>query len=91
MVAQQKEDLQDIFYDINDLISLTVFSSEKFETSMDKAEDERTKTIEKVNELDGDLITEYAVSEQAETYVFALYAQLLEATKQGGSISPLVF
>ena len=61
MVSQQKEDLQDIFDDINDLISLTVFSSEKFETSMDKAEDERTKTIEKVNELDGDLTTEYAV------------------------------
>ena len=91
MVAEQKEDLQDIFDDINDLISLTVFSSEKFETSMDKAEDERTKTIEKVNELDGDLITEYAVSEQAETYVFALYAQLLEATKQGENISPLYF
>ncbi len=47
MVSQQKEDLQDIFNDINDLISLTVFSSEKFETSMDKAEDERTKTNRK--------------------------------------------
>ena len=91
MVSQQKEELQTIFDDISDLISLSVFSSEQFETYMDKAEDERTKTIEKVNELDEDLTTEYAVSEQAETYIFALYAQLLEATKQGENISPLYF
>ena len=91
MVSQQKEDLQDTFDDISDLISLSVFSSEQFETYMDKAEDERTQTIEKVNELDGDLTTEYAVSEEAETYVFALYTQLIEATKQGEHISPLYF
>ena len=65
MVSQQKEELQNIFDDISDLISLSVFSSEQFETYMDKAEDERTQTIEKVNELDGDLTTEYAVSEEA--------------------------
>ncbi len=43
MVSQQKEDLQTIFDDISDLISLNVFSSEQFETYMDQAENKTNR------------------------------------------------
>ena len=91
IVSQQKEDLQTIFDDISDLISLSVFSSEQFETYMDQAETKRTETIQKVNELDADVTAEYALSQDAESYVLALYSQLIDATRQGETISPLHF
>lgn len=91
IVDQQKADLQTIFDGISDLISLNVFSSETFETYMDDAEKKRTQAIQKVNGLDGDLLSEYAVTEEAQTYIFALYSQLIEATRQGENISPLYF
>ncbi|USK69136.1 deaminase domain-containing protein [Peribacillus asahii] len=91
MVTQQQEDLQQIFNDIEDLISLQVFSKEEFDENINEAEKERNETIQKVNELDEDLTTEYALSEQTETYVYALFNQLMEATRKGENISPLYF
>ncbi|USK58759.1 ribonuclease YeeF family protein [Peribacillus asahii] len=91
MVTQQQEDLQQIFNDIEDLISLQVFSKEEFDENINESEKERNETIQKVNELDEDLTTEYALSEQTETYVYALFNQLMEATRKGENISPLYF
>ncbi|MEH6946107.1 T7SS effector LXG polymorphic toxin [Bacillus sp. JJ634] len=91
MVTQQQEDLQQIFNDIEDLISLQVFSKEEFDENINEAEKERNETIQKVNKLDEDLTTEYALSEQTETYVYALFNQLIEATRKGENISPLYF
>ena len=91
MVTQQQEDLQQIFNDIEDLISLQVFSKEKFDENINEAEKERNETIQKVNKLDEELTTEYALSEQTETYVYALFNQLIEATRKGENISPLNF
>ncbi|MFJ8264818.1 deaminase domain-containing protein [Peribacillus asahii] len=91
MVTQQQEDLQQIFNDIEDLISLQVFSKEEFDENINEAEKERNETIQKVNELDEDLTKEYALSEKTETYVYALFNQLMEATRKGENISPLYF
>ncbi|AZV44294.1 deaminase domain-containing protein [Peribacillus asahii] len=91
MVTQQQEDLQKIFNDIEDLISLQVFSKEEFDENINEAEKERNETIQKVNELDENLTTEYVLSEQTETYVYALFNQLMESTRKGENISPLYF
>jgi predicted ribonuclease toxin of YeeF-YezG toxin-antitoxin module len=91
MVADQQDALQHIFSDINDLVSLSVFSKDAFDDQMDKAERSRAKTVEKVNELDKNLTDEYAISQGQEQYIYALFAQLMEATRQGETISPLYF
>lgn len=91
IVADQQDALQSIFSDISDLISLSVFSKDAFEDEMHKAEKRRSETVEKVNELDQRLTDEYAVSQGQEQYIYALFAQLMEATRQGETISPLYF
>ncbi|MGA4721517.1 ribonuclease YeeF family protein [Fictibacillus nanhaiensis] len=91
IVADQQDALQQIFSDISDLVSLSVFSKDAFEDEMDKAEKRRLETVEKVNELDQRLTDEYAVSQGQEQYIYALFAQLMEATRQGENISPLYF
>lgn len=91
IVADQQDELQRIFSDISDLVSLSVFSKDAFEDQMDKAEKRRSETVEKVNELDQRLTDEYAVSQGQEQYIYALFAQLMEATRKGETISPLYF
>lgn len=91
MVADQQDALQHIFSDISDLVSLSVFSKDAFDDQMDKAERSRAKTVEKVNELDKKLTDEYAISQGQEQYLYALFAQLMEATRRGETISPLYF
>lgn len=91
MVADQQEALQHIFNRVNDLVSLSVFSKEAFEDQMDKAEKKRSDTVEKVNEFDQRLSEEYSISQNQEQHIYGLFAQLMEATRQGETISPLNF
>ncbi|WP_137790908.1 T7SS effector LXG polymorphic toxin [Bacillus sp. E(2018)] len=91
MVADQQEALQHIFNRINDLVSLSVFSKDAFEDQMDKAEKKRSDTVEKVNEFDQRLSEEYSISQNQEQHIYGLFAQLMEATRQGETISPLNF
>ncbi|MQR96024.1 T7SS effector LXG polymorphic toxin [Fictibacillus phosphorivorans] len=91
IITDQQDALQRIFSDISDLVSLSVFSKDAFEDEMHKAEKRRSETVEKVIELDQRLTGEYAVSQGQEQYIYALFAQLMEATRQGETISPLYF
>ncbi len=91
IVTDQQDALQRIFKGIADLVPLTVFSKDAFDSNMDQAEKKRVQTVDKVNELDNRLSQEYASSQTQEQYIFALYSQLMEATRKGEDISPLYF
>ncbi|MBD7964847.1 T7SS effector LXG polymorphic toxin [Fictibacillus norfolkensis] len=91
MVADQQEALQHIFNRVNDLVSLSVFSKDAYEDQMDKAEKKRSDTVDKVNEFDQRLSEEYSISQNQEQHIYGLFAQLMEATRQGETISPLNF
>ncbi|MFC0190195.1 ribonuclease YeeF family protein [Fictibacillus aquaticus] len=91
MVDEQQDALQRIFNDVGDLVSLNVFSKGPFEDLMHKAEKKRDETVEKVNELDQKLTQEYMMSQNQESLIYALFAQLMEATRQGENISPIHF
>ncbi|APT47379.1 ribonuclease YeeF family protein [Bacillus safensis] len=91
IVKDQKKALKTIFEDIDDLISLEVFDSETFEEKIEDAEDERKKTVKDLIELDQNLKDEYALSETEEKATMALYAEMINATNDGKSISPMNF
>ncbi|WP_299091286.1 T7SS effector LXG polymorphic toxin [uncultured Metabacillus sp.] len=91
MVSSQQDELKRIFNRIDDLISLDVFSKERFEDHMEKAEKDRKDTVDAVEKLDSDLKSEYILSEGDEQYVVALFGQLMEASRQGSTIQPIHF
>ncbi|KAB7705326.1 transposase [Bacillus aerolatus] len=91
MVTSQREDLQKIFDQINDILSLDMYSRETFDEHMEKAEEKRTKTIVAVNKLDSDLTSEYVKSELEEVNVIQLFSELMKASTKGGKISPIYF
>jgi predicted ribonuclease toxin of YeeF-YezG toxin-antitoxin module len=91
MVSSQQDELQRIFNRIDDLVQLNVFSKNRFEDYMEKAEKDRKDTIDAVDRLDNDLKSEYILSEGDEQYVVTLFQQLIEASRQGNTISPIFF
>ncbi|MGE6656278.1 ribonuclease YeeF family protein [Bacillus altitudinis] len=91
IVKDQKKALITIFQDIDDLISLDVFDSKTFDEKIADAEDERKKTVKDLIELDQNLKDEYALSETEEKATMALYAEMINATNDGKSISPMNF
>ncbi|WWZ73332.1 T7SS effector LXG polymorphic toxin [Bacillus pumilus] len=91
IVKDQKNALKTIFEDIDDLISLEVFDSQTFDEKIEDAEDERKKTVKDLIELDQNLKDEYALSETEEQATMALYAEMINATNDGKSISPMNF
>ncbi|MFJ5965954.1 ribonuclease YeeF family protein [Bacillus sp. NPDC093026] len=91
IVSDQKKALETIFQDIDDLISLDVFDDQIFDEKITDAEDERKKTVKDLNELDQHLKDEYALSETEEQATMALYAEMMNATNDGKTISPMNF
>ncbi|MGE6630637.1 ribonuclease YeeF family protein [Bacillus sp. NPDC077027] len=91
IVSDQKKALKTIFQDIDDLISLDVFDSQTFDEKIEDAEEERKKTLKDLKELDQNLTDEYALSEAEEEATMALYAEMINATNDGKSISPMNF
>ncbi|WP_139367364.1 T7SS effector LXG polymorphic toxin [Metabacillus halosaccharovorans] len=91
MIESQREDLQKIIDGIDDIVNLEAFSAADFNTAMDDATKKRENTIKDVDALDQQLLEEYKVSESAEFHIGAHFEQLLEATKQGNTISPFNF
>ncbi|MCM3439381.1 T7SS effector LXG polymorphic toxin [Metabacillus halosaccharovorans] len=91
MVESQREDLQKIIDGIDDIVNLEAFSADDFNTAMDDATKKRENTIKDVDALDQQLLEEYKLSENAEFHIGALFQQLLEATAQGNTISPINF
>ncbi|WP_342780705.1 T7SS effector LXG polymorphic toxin, partial [Bacillus marasmi] len=82
--------IQNVDY-IDDIISLDVFSSAEFDYQMYLAEKERKDTLEKVHELDYDLVNQYQKSQPAESYAKLLFQQLLQSSTKNGIISPIHF
>ncbi|WP_249117526.1 T7SS effector LXG polymorphic toxin [Bacillus safensis] len=91
IVKDQKNALKTIFEDIDDLISLEVFDSQTFDEKIEDAEDVRKKTVKDLIELDQNLKDEYALSETEQQATMALYAEMINATNDGKSISPMNF
>ncbi|MFD0047794.1 T7SS effector LXG polymorphic toxin [Actinomycetes bacterium NPDC127524] len=91
IVTAQQDDLKKIFHNIDDILSLQVFSKETFEDEIDKADKKRNNTIEAVNKFDASLMTEYAVSEQQEIYLITLLGTIMNSSSQDGKISPMYF
>lgn len=91
MVASQQDDLQRILNRIDDLVPLTIFSKAPFDNHIEQADKDRKAAIDAVNQLDNDLKSEYTLSESDEQYTIALFQQLIEASRQGNTISPIYF
>jgi len=83
MVTEQKKALDDIFREIDDLVTLNSFSRSQFDDLMMDVNKKRTDTLKVINEVDQELQEEYNSSEGEEGYVIQLFSALLEATKQG--------
>ncbi|MGG3891377.1 T7SS effector LXG polymorphic toxin [Metabacillus fastidiosus] len=91
MVNKQHDDLKKIFDRIQDIIVLEAFSKETFEDHIGEAEKEKKATVKQVELLDKNLQTEYAITEPHEANISTLFSKLLQATAQGGEVSPIHF
>lgn len=91
LVSQQQEEMKTILSDIQDLVSIDVYSIDTFEDHIEKAEKERNETVQKVGELDQQWLQEYAVSENNQGLVVQLFGALMNATRKGGVVSPMYF
>ncbi|PEW20539.1 hypothetical protein CN435_10835 [Priestia megaterium] len=91
MVAQQHDDLQSILNGIDDIVSISAFSTSEFNDKIEEAEKKRTDTIEAVNQLDAEWSKEYSEMDDFYAVVDTLVSGLELATSQGGSVYQLVF
>ncbi|UZW65308.1 T7SS effector LXG polymorphic toxin [Priestia flexa] len=91
LVAQQREDLQTILHKVDDLVSLSAFSAEDFNDSIDKAEKKRDETVEAVEKLDAEWLEGYRQMESNYLLTQAATNSLHGATTQGGQAYPVLF
>ncbi|MBS2967915.1 ribonuclease YeeF family protein [Metabacillus sp. KIGAM252] len=91
MVETQHSDLEEIFKPIHDLISLTAFSTESFDTNMKKADTKRSETVTAVENLDTSYKETYTAQSSTIGVVQQGYMAIMNATAKSGSVQPMNF
>lgn len=89
IMSEQKKAIKDILNEIHDVLPLDVFSTEDFKNELSSVEKERKNAVEKISEVDENLMSEYALSEANEQMIQADYQALINATAKGKSASPI--